>query len=238
MGIFITTSQLANILFGIFVGAVLLLFLYYIRLQGKVRGSILAEFWSSTGDRDYVLCKKKREMLIDQSGVEITKGSDELTEDEKNTSQLVVEIEVPKKHIKWHPEMAQVGYFTRRDCVDRCLYPIHSPLPIRVPASICSWEIGSSEPIDPRELHKKLPITSSAGFSAGIREHDILMQAGMMVESMQNFMEESAKKMASVAKGALSKNFMMTVAIILGLLIMVAIGASVFVVMKLQGLGI
>lgn len=237
---YISASMISNIVFGLFLAVIVGLFFYYVGLLRSVSGHIIAEFWSGTGERTYVLCKKKREMLIDEAGIEAKPDKDEKGNDipidmNNGKSQLVVEIEVPKKHIKMYPEMAHVGYYTRRDCVDKCSWPIG--FAVHVPASICAWEIGSSEPLDPRALHSNLPITSSAGFASGIREHDILMQAGMMVDSMQSFMSDTAAKISQFAKGTKNTGTIIGL-IVLGILVVASIAISFMVYSKLSGLGV
>jgi hypothetical protein len=232
-------QMLSNIIFGLFCGGVCLAFGYYVRLQNAVSGHIICEYWGSSGHRRFILCKIKREILIDQAGVEIPEEeAAKLTPDQKKCAQVVAELEISSKDKKKYPELAQATYYTRRDIVDDCSWPIGSPIPIHVPARICSWEVGSSEPIDPREEHRKLPITSSPGFASGVREHDMLLQGGAMIESMQHFFEDVNNKFSQIAKGALNKNYINIIAIILGILVLVSVGASIFIIMKLQGLGI
>lgn len=236
---YISLSTISNIVFGVFILLVLAAFVYYLKLQQQVSGKIIAEFFSGTGHREFLMCRKKRELLLDNTGAEIPEEDVlKMSPEQIKASQMVVEIEISSADRKRHPELTQAVYYTRRDCVDDCRWPIGSPIPIRVMARICSWEAASAEPLDPRELHMKLPITSSAGFASGIRENDLLLQGGAMVESMQHFFEDVNAKFASIAKGSLSKKDMNIWAIILIVLVLAAIAVAAMILIKLQKVGI
>lgn len=208
-------------------------------MQNEVSGKIICEFWSGSGHRRFLMCKKKREMLLDETGSEILpEVAISMSKEDLKCAQLVVEMEVSPSDRKKYPELSQSIYYTRRDCVDDCKWPIGSPIPITVPARICSWEAASSEPLDPREEHRKLPITTSAGFAAGVREHDLLLQGGAMIESMQHFFEDVNNKFANIAKGSLNKNHINIIAIVLGILIVISLIVGVMVMLKLQNAGL
>lgn len=178
-------------------------------------------------------------MLLDETGNEIPPEiAIKMTQEQLKCAQLVVEMEVPAADRKKYPELSQTVYYTRRDCVDDCKWPIGSPIPITVPARICSWETASAEPLDPREEHRKLPITSSAGFAAGVREHDLLLQGGAMIESMQHFFEDVNNKFANIAKGTLNKNYINIIAIVLGILVVISVVVGIMVMLKLQNAGL
>jgi hypothetical protein len=239
-GIFLSWANLSNLTFGIFCAVVILLFVYYMKLWGQVGGiNLVCEFWSSAGNRKYIVGYVAKEMLIDKTGLPLTKEQEAaLTDDEKKQAQIVAEIGFTDKVIKKNPELKQTVYYTRRGLVDSARWPIGQQLiPITVPARICSWSMGCSEPIDPSEEHKKLPITSSPGFASGVRDHDSLMQTGMMLESFQNFMADMAAKMQAYAKGGKSKGMLIGL-IVVGVLVVAAIAISVMVLSKLQAIGV
>ena len=202
----ISTSIFGYIVFGVIFILIFFPVIYRENLYRVMKGKILGEFWDSKGDREYIACKVIKEMLIDEldeNGVPVV-----------GKSQIVAEIEPPKSHKKLYPSLK--NYVTRRDCVDTTQYPnkpfLWSALSIKV--KICSWQVGCIEPIDPRVEHQSLPITSSSGFMSGVREHDALDQLGMMMESMQGFMEDTAKKIAQLSKGANNKILLIILAIV------------------------
>lgn len=226
-------------------------FIYRENLERSMKGKILGEFWDTTGFRAFVPCKVVKEMVlpvVDDKGNKqaMTRkdvnGQDVAVVDKNGEpvfmSNIVLEVEPPPEQRKIYPTMG--NYFTRRDCVDRAWWPskafLFPFLKIRVP--ICSWQVGCTEPVDPRDSHINYPITTSAGFTAGLREHDMLEGMGALVKSFESFMKDSLGQFMQLVKGQVSKKMLIIGFVVIGLFAAVGAGLSFMaysVIMKLAG---